>query len=287
VKSSRLLVVVTVLTWLLSSASAEGQTRHSTGHVIEGPAGSSPGVASTAYTFQTSHDSHGHEDATSPHPQNGDSSGLSHSGPAVPVAVDPVTCVPVYLPVGGAQAGVGFTADTSSACALDFGPPKKNKKQGKGPSLPSPEQLAQIASDHAVALATDPRLAMAPGRIGLTGLPTFVWLAPRPHAVAASAGVPGLTVTAEARPVQYTWNFGDGRDLVTSSPGRAWKPGREGNVSHTYETKGRYEMRVEVVWEARWRAASGPWHDLGYFSNRGSASYRVRQVVPVLVPPQG
>jgi hypothetical protein len=222
-------------------------------------------------------------------PSQGDGSRHKVEGSATitPVAVNPVTCVPVYLPVGGAQAGVGFTADTSSACALDFGPPKKNKKQGKGPSLPSPEQLAQIASDHAVALATDPQLAMAPGRIGLTGLPTYVWLAPRPHAVAASAGVPGLTVTAEARPVQFTWDFGDGRDLVTSSPGRAWKPGREGNVSHTYETKGRYEMRVEVVWEARWRAGSGPWHDLGYFSNRGSASYRVRQVVPVLVPPQG
>lgn len=202
-----------------------------------------------------------------------------------PVAVNPVTCVPVYLPAGNVvRADVGFTAATSGACELDFGPAQGGGRGGNnGPRAPDVNDLADIASDHAIALAQDPELSIAPGEIGLTGLPTYFWLANRPHGVAASAGVPGLTVTAEARPVQYVWDFGDGEDLVTESSGRPWNRGRKGNIGHTYETKGHYTVEVEVVWEARWRVGTGAWRSLGFFSNRDSARYPVRQVVSVLV----
>jgi hypothetical protein len=145
------------------------------------------------------------------------------------------------------------------------------------------DDLVEIASDHAIALAQEPHLSIAPGRIGLTGLESYFWLDTPPHAVAASAGVPGLTVRAEARPVQYVWDFGDGNDKVTKSSGRAWKRGRNGNIAHTYETKDRYTVEVEVVWEARWRVDGGQWNSLGYFSNTASDRYPVRQVVSVLV----
>ncbi|HYO60293.1 MAG TPA: PKD domain-containing protein, partial [Actinomycetota bacterium] len=123
----------------------------------------------------------------------------------------------------------------------------------------------------------------APARLGLTGLRSYFWVGDDLEPVTATAGVPGLTVTAEARPVRYRWEFGDGTNRTTQHPGRPWTRARDGNVGHLYETKGRYEPSVTVVWAARWRIGRGPWADLGYFSTSGSTDYRVRQMIAVLV----
>jgi hypothetical protein len=146
----------------------------------------------------------------------------------------------------------------------------------------TPEELATVAVDEAMALADRPILRIAPDEIGLTGLPTYVWLEETPRPVSASASVPGLVVTAEARPVQYRWSFGDGEDKVTDNPGRPWTKTRRGNITYTYETKGHYEVAVEVVWAARWRVDGGEWRALGYFSNSDSRPFPVRQVISVL-----
>ncbi|MDQ4024336.1 MAG: PKD domain-containing protein, partial [Actinomycetota bacterium] len=101
--------------------------------------------------------------------------------------------------------------------------------------------------------------------------------------VSATAEAGPLTVTAEARPVRYLWDFGDGTELGTTRPGRPWTQARPGDVSHLYEAKGRYEVGAEVVWAARWRTNGGPWRDLGYFTTESSAGYPVREMVAVLV----
>lgn len=199
-----------------------------------------------------------------------------------PVAVNPVTCVPVHLPAGGGvNAGVGFDPGTSSACAFDIVAGPSTDGGDLAPQV-TPGELASIAVDEAMALADRPTLRIAPERIGLTGLPTYVWLEATPRPVSASASVPGVTVTAEARPVQYRWSFGDGEDKVTSDPGRPWTKARRGSIAYTYETKGHYEVEVEVVWSARWRIGDGEWRRLGYFSNSDSRDYAVRQVISVL-----
>ncbi|CAN5541086.1 hypothetical protein BH20ACT21_BH20ACT21_10090 [soil metagenome] len=152
------------------------------------------------------------------------------------------------------------------------------------PPPPSPEELAQVAIDQAVAAAAVPELRLAPSAVGLTGLDSFVWLANRPEPIQAVASVPGLTVIAQARPVQYVWDFGDGATAVTSHPGRPWSPQRPGDIAHLYEVRGAYAVGVEVIWSARWRVAGGPWTDLGFFSTSDSQPYPVRQVVTRLVP---
>jgi hypothetical protein len=128
----------------------------------------------------------------------------------------------------------------------------------------------------------EPELEVAPAQVGLTGLDSYFWLSEEPRPISASAQVPGLRVTAEARPVQYVWDFGDGDEEVTDHAGRRWSPELEGNVSHLYESRGRYDLRVEVVWQARWRIGGDEWRHLGYFSNSATTSYPVRQIVPVL-----
>lgn len=139
--------------------------------------------------------------------------------------------------------------------------------------------------DQAVGLAPDPRLRIDPGRIGLTGLDSF-FSVPPPRPIQVSASVPGFTVTAEARPVQYVWDFGDGAATTTSGPGRPWTRRRPGTIAHLYETHGTYDVGVEVMWAARWRLGSGSWRELGYFSTADSRAYPVRQVVALLVKPR-
>ncbi|MDP9233940.1 MAG: hypothetical protein M3P01_05250, partial [Actinomycetota bacterium] len=53
-------------------------------------------------------------------------------------------------------------------------------KRSKKPSV-SPQVLAKLAVDRAIALAGNPGLQLAPARIGLTGLDTYFWVAPRPR----------------------------------------------------------------------------------------------------------
>ncbi len=151
-------------------------------------------------------------------------------------------------------------------------------------ALPSPEELAAIAADKAMSLAPTPVIEVAPSQVGLTGLDSFVWLKDKPGPITATAGVPGLTVTAEASPVEYVWDFGDGTDVVSATSGRPWSESLPGDISHLYETKGSYVLGVEVIWEARWRVAGGPWQPLGFFANSGSQPYAVKEVVSALVP---
>jgi hypothetical protein len=132
-------------------------------------------------------------------------------------------------------------------------------------------------------LAQDPALEIAPSRIGLTGLDSYFWLAEEPRPVQATATAGGLSVTAEARPVQYVWDFGDDTDKVTDEPGRAWTRWQDGSVAHMYETRARYDVSVEVVWSARWRIGAGAWEPLGFFSNSDTRDYPVRQMIAMLV----
>lgn len=168
-------------------------------------------------------------------------------------------------------------------CAL---PPPPRPRVADAPRRrrpPSPEEVARALADRTIALAPRPQLRLAPARRGLTGLPSFFWLAERPRPIVARASAGAVTVTAEARPVQFVWNYGDGNDHATRGPGRPWTKKRPGTIKHTYEGRGRYSLEVEVIWHARWRMSLGPWRSLGYFSNSASRTYRVRSMVPVLV----
>ena len=185
--------------------------------------------------------------------------------------------------------GDGCFVPSMPGCAPPPTNPTNPKPPGGGPkppapTPPSPEELAQVAIDRAVAAATIPELRLAPSAVGLTGLDSFVWLANRPESIEAVASVPGLTVIAQARPVQYVWDFGDGATAVTSHPGRPWSPQEPGDIAHLYEVRGAYSVGVEVIWGARWQVTGGPWADLGFFSTSDSRPYPVRQVVTRLVP---
>ncbi len=133
-------------------------------------------------------------------------------------------------------------------------------------------------------MAPSPRLEIAPSRLGLTGLDSYFWLAEPLRPITATAGVPGLTVTARAVPFRYIWDFGDETDAVTAGSGRPWTRSKPGDISHLYETKGSYGVTVSVIWEASFSVNGGPWTGIGRFSTTDSRGYRVQEIVPVLVP---
>ncbi|MFN2488844.1 MAG: PKD domain-containing protein [Actinomycetota bacterium] len=211
----------------------------------------------------------------------------SASGTAgMPALVDDFSSVESFEPQPCPRRRVGGTwGSTLSFCVS--GPSVRSGASGPGRrQAASPFSVARILADRALALAPKPRIQVAPARAGLTGLDSYFWLDPS-EPIRASAGVGGLVVAAEARPVQYVWDFGDGDERVTSDPGRPWASGRVGSISHLYETRGSYDLSVEQIWEARWRIAGGAWRTLGLFSNSDARAYGVRQVVPVLVPSLG
>ncbi len=146
----------------------------------------------------------------------------------------------------------------------------------------TPEELALVAADRAVSIAPDPDLRVSPRHIGLTGLRTFLWMRP-PRPIHATASVPGLTVTAYAQPHRYVWSFGDGARRTTTHPGRRWTRRRPGNIGHTYERKGSYQLAATIVWRATWNVNGGPARPLGTFTTTTQRPYRVREVIPILV----
>lgn len=159
-------------------------------------------------------------------------------------------------------------------------PDEPVRRDGRRPRPPSAEQIAAALFDRAVSLAPRPQLEVAPSRIGLAGLRTYFWLAVPPRQIVATASAGPTTVTAVATPAQFVWDFGDGHDRATETPGLSWTPRRRGSIGHLYQAAGRYSLGVEVLWEARWRAGgSGPWRPLGFFSTSDSRRYAVREIL--------
>jgi hypothetical protein len=214
------------------------------------------------------------------------------SGP-VPVALLPHTCAPVYgrggvsLAYNFSDAGAGdclsFSAPAPVA-AREPAPDRRGRdRRERGPDIGA---LIALAADRAIALAPTPELRIAPDGVGLTGLPSYFWLAEPPTSITATASAGGVTVIAQASPVQFVWTFGDGSQNVTHTAGRAWTRDRPGSIAHTYEARGRYPVAVEVIYHARWSIDGAAWSDLGFFSTADSRTYPVRQIVAVLVKPE-
>ncbi|GAA4466346.1 hypothetical protein [Phytohabitans houttuyneae] len=82
----------------------------------------------------------------------------------------------------------------------------------------------------------------------------------------ATASVPGVSVTATARPVKATWSMGDGGSVVCHGPGTVWRPGTDPAASspdcgYAYRrssvgTPGnRFTVTVTIAWEVTWAGA--------------------------------
>ena len=101
-----------------------------------------------------------------------------------------------------------------------------------------PRVLAQLAAQ---------RLTLAPGQIvaspssrmaGLTGAPSWFWLAPAPTTESLTVSGGGERVTVTAVPSRVLWAFGDGGQ-VAGGPGHPYarRASRARSVQHVYRTR--------------------------------------------------
>ncbi|WP_375424838.1 hypothetical protein [uncultured Friedmanniella sp.] len=113
------------------------------------------------------------------------------------------------------------------------------------------------------------RIGMAPedadGRVGIVGLPAWMWVADRDaHTfgpMVRSASVGGTSVTATAKVDRIVWSMGDGEAVTCRSAGVPFAGGDGGRESpdcgYTYGRQGRYAVRATSHWTVTWTSNSG------------------------------
>ncbi|MFW6772653.1 PKD domain-containing protein [Nocardioides sp. CPCC 205120] len=91
----------------------------------------------------------------------------------------------------------------------------------------------------------------------------------------------GQAVELDITPTSYTWNYGDGTTVTTSTPGAPY-PDLE--VTHRYQQAGSYQVTVTTTWSARYRVNGGPWLDVAGTVTMPSAPVplQVDEATPIL-----
>lgn len=151
--------------------------------------------------------------------------------------------------------------------------------------LPSPAELAAMARKQ-LRLPT-PTIAANPAGAQLVNLPTWLWLASGWGPVSATASVPGVSVTAVAKPTSVTWAMGDGSTVTCTSAGTAFRPGTDPKApspdcGHTYRNSSAsqpgqtYAVAATVHWTVTWSGAgqSGTFPDL---TTTSAAAFQVAE----------
>jgi hypothetical protein len=129
----------------------------------------------------------------------------------------------------------------------------------------SPEVLGRQAA--AKLQLPEVTIRMNPPGDQLVNLP--IWLALDPASwspQSATASVPGVSVTATARPVKVAWSMGDGTTRTCEGPGTAWTRDADPKAAspdcgHVYRRSsagaagGAYSVSATVTWEVTWAGA--------------------------------
>ncbi|UZN03072.1 hypothetical protein [Cellulomonas sp. S1-8] len=104
-----------------------------------------------------------------------------------------------------------------------------------------------------------PVLTMQPDRGWvLINIETIVYTDPTP--VTLRTDLLGIGVTVEATPTRWTYDFGDGHDLVTRNPGQ---PHPDHDVFHEYEAPGTTTITLTAEWTGRYQIDGSPaWRDI-------------------------
>ncbi|MFJ8965356.1 hypothetical protein ACIRG5_38820 [Lentzea sp. NPDC102401] len=132
------------------------------------------------------------------------------------------------------------------------------------PAPPSPEQVAQIARKRLQ--MPRPAISASPGGTQLVNLPTWLWLANGWAPVSATASVPGVSVTAVAKPVSVTWSMGDGGSVTCSTSGTPYTAdhdpkGLSPDCGYTYRKSSAgqpaeaFSVTATVNWTVTWSGA--------------------------------
>ena len=127
-------------------------------------------------------------------------------------------------------------------------------------------------------------------------LATWLWVDPASWGAQSSqVSVPGVTVTATARPERVVWDMGNGDHVICHGPGVAYDTSRpeatqRSDCTYTYrrssagQPQQRYVMTATVEWSAWWTAVGVPGGGgLPGLRRSASAAIRVAEVQAINV----
>ncbi|MGP4083867.1 hypothetical protein [Streptomyces sp. KR55] len=163
--------------------------------------------------------------------------------------------------------------------------PDAQNPGGGGPQV-DPAALAEQARDQL--RLPSPKIETNPVDDQLVNLPTWLWLDRDDWGpVSATASVPGVSVTATARPTTVVWAMGDGSSVTCKGPGTPYAAGGNPKSSspdcgHTYRSSladrpnQAYAVSATVHWTVTWAGAgeSGTFPDL---TTTSTAAFRVAE----------
>ncbi|MER5481294.1 hypothetical protein ABT026_30595 [Streptomyces sp. NPDC002734] len=175
--------------------------------------------------------------------------------------------------------------------------PERNgkKRPDAEPEVPqvSPAELAQQAV--ARLKLPVPVIRMNPDEdfAQVVHVPTWMWM---PEAswgpVTETVSVPGVSVTATARPRRAVWSMGDGTTVTCDGPGTPYSSrfradAESPDCGHVYrraslaEPGGKYRVTVTVLWDVEWSGGgqSGTGHGLSSTTERHVLVDEVQAVV--------
>ena len=159
--------------------------------------------------------------------------------------------------------------------------PNNNTPTPVPPPAPPPPSSTEVQGEVPLPPAV---IQFNPVRVGLTQLPTFFWAQGVGQAVHVSRAIAGYTITTDAFPIAYVWQFGDGTTATSTVAGSRTVP----SATHTYTRPGSYEVSVSIEYTGSFTyvgpAGSGTEALGDYFSRPFQATYTVQQVRSVLVP---
>lgn len=160
---------------------------------------------------------------------------------------------------------------------------------------PSPEVMAQRAVSRLVLPA--PALGLSPDVdvLQTVGVPVWLWVeAASWGPVSATAAVPGVSVTATARPVSVLWDFGAGGQVRCAGPGRMFQVGVDDPAagsecsiafarSSADQPGGRFPVTVTVTWQVGW-AGAGQTGQAAGLTSQTAASVAVGESQGLVLP---
>ena len=149
----------------------------------------------------------------------------------------------------------------------------------------SPLQVAQLARKKL--RLPEPRIASNPIGDQLVNLPTWLWLSDGWRPASATAAVPGLSVTATAKPTSVSWSMGDGGIVDCADSGTPYRD--TGNPSapspdcgYVYrhssaaEPGNTFRVTATIRWTISW-SGGGQAGNFPGLTTSSTAAYRVAE----------
>jgi hypothetical protein len=164
-------------------------------------------------------------------------------------------------------------------------------------ALPAPAVLAAQAAGELTLPGPGIDANPSPGVEQLVGVPTWLWLEGGWQPVAATAAVPGESVTATATPTSVTWSMGDGSTVNCAGPGTPYvasdnPAAASPTCGYTYTTPsvgqsgGAFEVTATITWSITW-AGGGQAGTEPALTTTSRAAFRVTESQGINTPSAG